>query len=247
MLIHRSMQMADIIHINYLLLQVIYRFDIRLGFGNKTVEEVCNENGVNVDFFLEIVNSFHDQEYFPDKELQHFQAALLVGYLKNTHDYYLQVKVPEIELLIQELIRSSAGDGEEGLELLDRFFREYKKELIAHIEREDKVVLPYVQEIEHAYLSRHADKSVYQKIKTYSIDDFAEEHNNVEDKLFDLKNIIIKFLPPVKDTIICNNILIELFRLEKDLNNHARIEDKVLVPKVRKMEKEILRRLGKND
>jgi len=62
-----------------------------------------------------------------------------------------------------------------------------------------------------------------------------------------LKNIIIKFLPPVKDMTICNNILIELFRLEKDLNNHARMEDKVLIPKVREMEKAILGGFKKND
>lgn len=237
--------MADVIHLNYLLLQVMTRFDIRLGFGNQTVEEVCRTHKVNVEFFLEIVNSYHDPDYFPDKELQHFKLDLIVNYLKKTHKYYLEEKIPDIEYLILSLIKTSGKENKKRLELLNRFFKEYKEELIDHVDREENIVMPYVQDIEDAYVSGNADENILKKIKSYSIDDFADEHNNVEDKLFDLKNIIIKFLPPAKDITICNNILIELFRLEKDLNNHARIEDKVLIPKVRQMEKAILGRFKK--
>ena len=36
---------------------------------------------------------------------------------------------------------------------------------------------------------------------------------------------------------LCHTVLMEMFRLETDLFDHARIEDMVLVPKVRFMEK----------
>ena len=240
MVITNSMPMADIIHLNYLLLPVISRFDIKLGFDNKSVEEVCVENGVDVNFFLEIVNSYHDPDYFPDKELQHFQLNLIVHYLQKTHEYYLEMKIPEIESKIKTLIDNSKNYKKESLEIIEKFFREYKEELITHIQREEDFILPYVLEIEKAFQKNVADKELIKKIKSYSIDNFADEHNNVEDKLYDLKNIIIKYLPPFEDISLCQNILIELFRLEKDLNNHARIEDKVLIPKVRIMEKYLL-------
>ena len=65
-------RMADLIHANYSLLPVFNRFDIQLGFGDKTVAEVCLHQGVNVNFFLEIINSFHDHDYFPQVHLQTF-------------------------------------------------------------------------------------------------------------------------------------------------------------------------------
>ncbi|MBN2613798.1 MAG: hemerythrin domain-containing protein [Bacteroidales bacterium] len=240
MQIHRAMPMADIIHINYSLLQVITRFDIRLGFGNKTIEEVCRGQGIDVNFFLEIVNSFHDPDYFPDKELQNFRLTDIVNYLRKTHQYYLEVKIPQIGLYIQQLLDNSNPGNLESLELINRFFLDYRQEFLTHIDREENHVFSYVLEVEKAFLTKRLEKQVAEKIKNYSIDDFADEHDNIEDKLFDLKNIIIKYLPPVKDVFICINILTELFRLEKDLNNHARIEDTVLVPKVRAMEKAIL-------
>ncbi len=59
-------------------------------------------------------------------------------------------------------------------------------------------------------------------------------------KLFDLKNLIIKYLPPAKDYTLSNALLFEIFRLERDLNDHSRIEEKVLVPKMQLIEQQIL-------
>jgi regulator of cell morphogenesis and NO signaling len=235
MQITKDMQMAAVIHLNYLLLRVISRFDIRLGFGSKTVKQICREQNINLDFFLQVVNSFHDPDYFPDRDLQNFPVNLLVKYLKKTHDYYVQVKIPEIESYINRLLVSETMN-KDNLSIISGFFNEYKKQFISHIEREENLVLPYVLQVEKAFLNKPVE---YENEYRYCIDDFAREHDNLEDKLYDLKNIIIKFLPPVHDTETCNTMLIEIYRLEKDLNNHARMEDKVLVPKVRAMEQEL--------
>lgn len=238
--ITKDMKMADVIHFNYSLLPVITRFNINLGFGDKTVAEVCRAHDVNLDFFIEITNSFVDEEYIPQKDLDTFPVRLIVDYLKKTHDYYLNEKIPELEMMINEMVVKSGADVEKS-ELVKNFFREYKTELNNHIEKEEYKVQPYVLEIEKAYEKGTLDLDLKQKISEYSIDDFANEHDNVEEKLYDLTNIIIKYLPPCPDKALCNRILMELFRLEKDLNAHAELEDKVLIPKIAAMEKVLLK------
>jgi regulator of cell morphogenesis and NO signaling len=94
--------------------------------------------------------------------------------------------------------------------------------------------------IDEASQNNKIDKRLKETVKKLSINHYAAEHDNVEDKLFDLKNLIIKYLPPAEDYTLSNTILYELFRLERDLNDHARIEEKVLVPKVQQVEKYIL-------
>jgi regulator of cell morphogenesis and NO signaling len=237
--ITKDMKMADVIHFNYSLLPVITRFNINLGFGEKTVEEVCKTFGVNLDFFIEITNSFVDEEYIPQKDLGTFPVRLIVDYLKKTHDYYMDEKIPELESMIQEMVTKSGADNEKS-KLVKNFFKEYRDELQNHIDREEMKVQPYVLEIENAYEKGKLDASLRKKIQEYSIDDFADEHDNVEEKLFDLKNIIIKYLPPCPDTALCNRLLMELYRLEKDLNAHAELEDKVLIPKIAAMENSLL-------
>jgi len=241
MLITKSIKMADVIHMNYFTLSVLNRFDIKLGFGDKSVEEVCLQNKVDVDFFLEIVNTFVDKDYFPKKHLQTFSVELITDYLYKTHQDYLSVNVPEIEGLIEQMV-DSCFTQKDNIVLLKKFFNEYKQELINHTQREEEVVFPYTIKIEEAYNSNKIEKSIIDLMETYSIDVFQNEHDNIEEKLFDLKNIIIKYLPQPKDLRLCNKLLHELFSLEQDLNDHSRIEEKVLVPKIREMEKIIAKR-----
>jgi regulator of cell morphogenesis and NO signaling len=238
MRIHKDLKMADVIHLNHHLLHVINRFGIQLGFGDNTVEGVCNNHNVNLDFFLEIVNTYHDPTYFPLGDLQKFPASLLIMYLQKTHQFYLDVKIPEIETAIQSLI--DAMDIEEThLHLIKDFFNIYKQELTDHISKEEQRVYPYAMALEHFLEGRShpAEESLLKD--NYSIHDYEEDHDDVESKLFDLKNIIIKYLPSPFESVHFNSILHELFELEKDLNNHAHIEDLILIPIVERMESEV--------
>ena len=231
-------KMADLVHINYLLISVISRFGIQLGFGNKSVEEVCADHTINLEFFLEIVNSFHDKDYFPHKHLQDFSIQLITDYLGKTHTYYLNEKIPEIEHLINKMVEECYNKSENA-PLLKSFFQEYKNELFQHIQREDEKVFPYAMYVENKFLGRTPETRPRGVSKNYSIQEYNKEHDNIEEKLFDLKNIIIKYLPAPGNPSLCNQVISELFILEKDINDHSRIEDKVLIPKVELMEQAI--------
>jgi len=243
MIFRKNVKMADLIHQNYLLLPVINRFGIELGFGDKTIEEICNIQKVNIDFFLEIVNTFHDKNYFPEKHLQTFSITEIVEYLKITHEYFLSIKLCILEKYIDELFENTITENREKLLLVKNFYKNYKNELIEHIDRENNIVYPYVLEIEQIFKLNQINEIQRNKIKEYSIKKYENEHENVEEKLFDLKNLIIKYLPPSKNTNISNSILFELFELENDLNDHQRIEEKVLIPKVNAMEEFIIENL----
>ncbi len=240
MIIKPSTKLADAIHANYLLLPVLNRFGINLGFGDKTVEQICTEQKVNQQFFLEIANSFLEKDYFPQSELQSFPLKLIIDYINQSHIYYLNYKIPHIEKIIGRLIDEGNPENKNAHLLIQKFFREYISELTEHIEKEEKEVHPYILLIDQALHDKKITRELKDIIRKKSIDQYAKEHDNIEDKLFDLKNLIIKYLPPSNDYILSNAILFELFRLERDLNDHSRIEDIVLVPKVQMIEKQIL-------
>jgi regulator of cell morphogenesis and NO signaling len=240
MLIKETTKLVDVIHDNILILPILNRFDIQLGFGNKTVKEICEEQDVHPQFFLEIVNSFTDKNYFPQSELQSFPLKYIIAYIKRSHIYYLDFKVPQIEKQISELLENASAENRKSYELIQNFFQEYKSELIEHIEKEEKQIHPYILKIDEAFQNNIITKEIINLVKKEPISRYASEHENIEDKLFDLKNLMIKYLPPTKDYTLSNTILYELFRLESDLNDHSRIEETVLVPKIEGVEKQIL-------
>ena len=236
MRIEKDMKLADVILHDFNLIPVINRFGINLGFGDSTIEQICQKQQVNTEFFLTIINTYHDPQYFPKKHLQSFPAASLIGYLKKAHQYYLEVKIPEIKRLINLLVEMADETQKKQFMLALSFFEEYQSELTNHIEQEENSVYPYVLEMETAIKTGSKPEQVLRQMEAYSITDYEEEHDNVEEKLFDLKNLIIKYLPSIRKDIISYKILLVLFDLEKDLREHARIEDMILVPKVEAME-----------
>ena len=234
-------KLADIIHTNYLLLPVFNRFGIQLGFEDKSVEAICKEKKLNADFFLVILNSFNDKNYFPQDSLQRFDLRLIVDYIKKSHSYYLDIKIPQIEQLILDLNNKSDSLLKDQIRIIEKFFAGYKEEIITHIQEEENNIFPYILTLAKAYTDGKHNKVHKKIIQENSINRFAGEHSNIEDKLYDLKNIIIKYLHPVQDNFTSNALLIELFRLELDLNDHTRIEEKILIPKVQFIEQEILK------
>ncbi len=232
-----DMKMADLIHLDFQLLAVIQRMDIPMGFKEKTVEEVCMENKVDTNFFIEITNSFHDSDYLPKEKFFDFKPEWLVSFLRRTHECILEHKIPEIKNKIDELV-NDLKEKQKNYELIKNFFKEYIGEITTHMKLEEKIVFPYVLALSKC-LNTNDFCPEFDEFKNYSIQKYIEDHNDIEEQLYDLKNILIKYLPLPTESCKYNSLLFELFRLEKDLKDHSKLEDKVLIPRVRIMETEL--------
>lgn len=218
------MKMAELIHVNHRLLTVLPRFGIRLGFGEKSVADICAAKGVSVPLFLMVCNVYTFDDYLPEADdLQAFSADELTDYLRNSHLDYSQHQIPDIRRQVQSLAENLNTANRD---ILNRFFDDYTREIINHFGYEESTVFPYVHQ-----LTEPGEQS-----DIYSIDQFQENHSNIEEKLNDLKNIIIKYLPPDDNCRERNHLLIDLFMLEEDINKHSLIEDRILVPWVQQLE-----------
>lgn len=218
-----EMKLADVIHTNYRLLLILSRFRINLGFGDKTVEECCCLSHISPELFLMICNVYTFENYLPGKkEISQIDVQGLVDYLKSSHSYYLNCRIQSIE---DQLKIISENTCPQHPDVLKRFFEEYKKEVIHHFNYEEETVFPYI-------LNIPKDKEG----TNYHIEIFEQNHTNIDDKLNDMKNIIIKYLPGGSFAEEKNQLLFNIFSLEEDLNRHTLIEDKILIPFVQKLE-----------
>ncbi len=222
MIFERSNNMYSLVFADYNLLPIMNRFGVRLGFRDKTVEQVCLENDIDPDFFLAVANTYVNPDYFPESGLEKFDPRQIVDYLRRTHRYYLEYSIPKLDALLHDLVRS--GD-RESLLAISTFYDEYKAEFYAHIEDEEVNVFPYVFSLLES--GNHA---------AYSIINFEKTHTNLDEKLSDLRNLMVKYLKAQYDDNLCYEFLLSLHHLEDDLKDHARIEDHILVPLIKNIE-----------
>ncbi len=216
-------KIADAVIQNHFLIIVLERFGIQLGLQEKTIEGICEENSINTDIFFTIQNLHINANKIPKLELNENDVKVIIRYLKNSHEYYKTEILPNISKQINEIVKKN---NDVTSSLIKTFFDEYKQEVLNHLEYEDSIVFPYVIDL----VSNKQTKTKY-KIKKYKIN-----HNDIETKLNDLKNLLIKHLPVKDDQKLRRNMLYNLFRFEKDLSIHTIIEEDILVPAIEKFE-----------
>lgn len=87
-------KMSDLICDNYSLLMVMSRFGLSLGFGDKSVKDVCEAQGVDCPTFLAVANFISEEQYSYSGNESDFSIPALMDYLKRAHTYFLDFNLP---------------------------------------------------------------------------------------------------------------------------------------------------------
>lgn len=102
-----SDRMSDLVCGNYHILLIMSRFGIALGFGDRTVDEVCCQSGVDTATFLAVVNLLYD-EGTTTVDCRNVSLEAFLRYLHNSHDYFLQYRLPDIRRKLSEAVACGA-------------------------------------------------------------------------------------------------------------------------------------------
>ena len=214
-------KMISIIRDNYDLLQALGSFGINLGFGDKTVRETCEDNGVDTYTFLAIVN-FSMNGYGDFDADEQLSVPTLLHYLEASHAYFLEFQLPYIRRELSESLNENDSLGR----LIMKFYDEYAHEIRRHMQYEQKTLFPYVQSLIDG-----------QPANDYNVETFSKHHSATDKKLRELKLLIIKYLP--QDGLHNNQLtatLHDIYENEVWLRQHALVEDHIFVPAIRRLE-----------
>ena len=214
-------KMISLIRDNYDLLQSLGSFGINLGFGDKTVKETCEDNGVDTYTFLAVVNYTINGygEFDADEQIS---VPTLMQYLEASHAYFLDFQLP----FIRRELTESLNENDSLARLILRFYDEYAHEIRRHMTYEQKTLFPYVESMLEG-----------RPASDYNVETFSKHHGAADKKLRELKLLIIKYLP--QDGLHNNQLtatLHDIYDNEEWLRQHAMVEDHIFVPAIRRLE-----------
>lgn len=218
--IDASNSMVGLVNDDFNILPILSRFSIPLGFGTKNIGDVCDEAGIDTDTFLLIVN-FTLTGDIPEHKNSIKLAIGIVDFLHNSHDYFLGYKFPHIRNNLIEALDCSHSDINPAI---IHFFDQYVSQVKIHFDYEELNVWPYIRSLESSGIK-----------SKYNIDVFKKHHEEIGEKLSDLKNIILRYY----STSMPNRMydaLVDIFNCEEDLNSHHAIENRILIPMIVSLE-----------
>lgn len=207
---------VELIENDYNVLTVLSRFSLPLGFGDKTIGELCQESGINPSAFLLIINFLFTNK-IDTRFINDVKATDIIYFLHNSHDYYLDYKFPHIHRNLE----SALDESHENINpIILQFFNDYIDLVKKHFNYEEEIVFPYVRDLCRGKKSQ------------YNIEVFRRNHDDeIEQKLSELKNVILRYYSTSKPFKMYD-ALADIYNCEEDLKSHAAIENQILIPMI---------------
>ena len=218
-----NIKLSELVDRNFQVLGLLERLGIRGNFGDMTVGEVCSSHGMDPSTFMVLYHFYTDEGFKPtDKMLRETDIGEVVDYLHRSHEYYLDVALKSLSNLLGNLL---APCSEAQKKVFRKFYNDYEEELNRHFRFEEENVMPYVRSLMEG---EGCSKS--------PVESFTDDHNSINEKISDLKNLIMNSLPEGCDASVRMQTLYLICSLEYDLSRHTAVEEEVLEPLVAMLE-----------
>ena len=179
-----------------------------------------------VDFVLEVMELYSGLDQFRADRFLTYSIMTILEYLERTHAFYEATLLPKMEQAIVG-IKKLFPDHQIAI-VLDSFFKNYRNELLEHIDLEEARLFPYARRLAHGT-----------GVRDYSVEDFEQAHTHeVEDSLDKVINIIETDHPEVSRSFAYRSFknLLEQFRI--DLEIHHLMEEEVFLNMLVTLEKD---------
>ncbi len=196
--------------------------------GNKSLYEACKEKNINL---FDIENEIEMLEKSIDHESRNFNEwslSFLSDYIENTHHKFVQKALPELVFFTQKIASVHGKRHPELKEIADLFII-INKELLQHLDKEEKVLFPAIRE-----RLNYNSNSLNKKIVT-EITRMKDEHDFAGGSMDKINVMTEHYKVPADGCGTYNAAYKLLEQFEDDLHIHVHLENNILYQKALKL------------
>ena len=219
---------------------VLQRFEIDLcSSANQSLTQACSSLQLSVEQVLEkLAAADAEQNGAPPVDPASMALEKLVQYIVRRHHRLVRQELPRLAALAHKL---ATKHGEHAPELIaiDRLMDDLHGELIAHLEKEENVLFPYVVHLDqHLGLARPTASGGFWRV-SQPVRMMMNEHESALSILAELRSLTNEFTAPEWACATHVSFHTGLRAFERDLKQHIHLEDDVLFPRAVEMEDSI--------
>lgn len=202
----------------------VYQLKSRQLYWERLKERLLISKTVSKAFKSQLKELFLETQNFKESDFDQFELSEILAYLKESHQYYLNVAMPKIENTLDQLCGKFKAQYL-SLGILNIFLEKYKTQLKKHIDLEEKVLFLFVENLLEGSFSKQN--------KDFVFNHFLHTHNdNVILHLVELKNDLMTLDPELKGNLVFQILFDQLNNFQFDLMVHGLIEDTIFIQKV---------------
>ena len=220
-----NQSLSSIVTSNYQAAQVFEKYGLDFCCkGKRPLVSACEEKAIDTDNLLRELNEVLSEN---NNTLAFDQMRLsdLIGHIVNTHHSYVKDSLPRISSYIFK-VATKHGERFPYMKQVYVLFTQMKKELEFHMEKEEQLVFPRIEEMEEG--KPLPDQPQYLRAP---IDVMEEEHEVAGTFMKMISELTSGYNPPAEACTTFRVALNELKGFEADLHQHVHLENNILFPK----------------
>lgn len=193
--------------------------------GNRTLEVAAQEKDVDVIEVLGEVNKKYEafierkQSY---EDYTKYSCKDLIDYIINTHHKYLWEEMPILSKFTQRILAAHGDKHPELLTKVKTLYEDLRKELEAHLRKEEDIVFPLIK----TYVEAKDGKAKNDMLK--EIRSLKDEHEAAGNILKELRKVTNDYEFP---SDVCTTFVMtykKLKEMERDIFLHIHLENNIL-------------------
>ncbi len=227
---------GDIVAEDYRTAYAFRKFDLDFCCGGKrTVAEACEKKNVDTEELRRELESVTREPEEGTPRFNDWPPNLLVEYITSMHHAFVRRKLPEIESYAEKVAKVH-GQSYPVLNEMLQVFRDLKHEMTAHMEKEEKMLFPYIKSLAAAKMAQSKKAEWIRDSSREAVEMLEAEHEEAGRLMAKLEELSEGFTPP-EDA--CTTFRIYFQNLEgfrDDLHKHVHLENNILFPKALELE-----------
>jgi regulator of cell morphogenesis and NO signaling len=203
--------------------------------GSRPLAEACARAGVEVQAISRLLEESRVTDLPESRDFQTMSLSEMVNYIVEKHHVFTR---QESERLIALLLKVCSAHAENHPELLQvqSAFRALQADLEPHMFKEERVLFPYIVELEAAQLANClAARPPFGTIRN-PLAVMMLEHDAVGDLLREIRKLSRDFAVPADACISYQTLYGALEEFEADLHQHIHLENNILFPRALALE-----------
>ncbi len=202
--------------------------------GGVSLEKVCTKKALDYEALRKELLQVDAIETHSNDYTQ-WELSFLVDYIVQEHHAYVTESIVLIYEYVTKVAKVHGHHYKELLEIQNTFL-EVARELTFHMEKEEKVLFPYIKKLEQAKKEGKQIEAPIFKTVSNPIEAMEIEHENTGTLFKKIAVLSNNYTPPENACNTFRALYAKLREFEENLHQHIHLENNIVHPRAKKLE-----------
>lgn len=245
----RNENIIDLVSKNYVYAAILHYFGIDFyNYTHQTLAQICAEKGINATILIKqlegaVSKKTNSALISSEKLIQgisYYPVQLVIEYLKHSHRVFMRRSLPYMSKLVMDCeCHNFDCQYKSIIEDLKIAFPLFAEDFIHHIFEEEDSLFDYITLLDNAFYEKIPMTKVFYPMQEHSISRFLRQHQQDDDEMKGIRELTNNYKTSKKTPLLIQVLYSELKDFEEELQIHADIENKILLPKALKLESKL--------